>query len=91
MPFIPTQDQAMTEGMGYICDRTQEHLGTTDVVIIHMRRLMTRLVTDLQRGIEPQAATHPELYRVRPLDVVSNNAELPDVLSEFREETLLPV
>jgi hypothetical protein len=91
MPFIPTQDQAMTEGMGHICDRTQEHLGTTDVAIIHMRRLMTRLVTDLQRGIEPHAATHPELYRVRPLDVVSENAELPAVLDEYRAETLLSV
>ena len=31
---IPTQDRAMTEGMGYICDRTEEHLGTTDVAVI---------------------------------------------------------
>jgi hypothetical protein len=91
MPFIPTQDQAMTEGMGYICDRTQEHLGTTDFAIIHMRRLMTRLVSDLQNGIEPHAATQPELYRVRPLDVVSDNAELPGVLDEYHAETLLPV
>jgi hypothetical protein len=91
MPFIQTQDQAMTEGMGYICDRTQEHLGSTDAVIIHMRRLMTRLVTNLQAGIEPLAAKQPALYRVRPLDVVSDNAELPAVLDEYREETLLPV
>jgi phthalate 4,5-dioxygenase oxygenase subunit len=91
MPFIPTQDQAMTEGMGYISDRSQEHLGSTDAVIIHMRRLMTRLVTNLQEGIEPLAAQKPELYRVRPLDVVSENAELPAVLDEYREETLLPV
>src|SRR5215470_18030646 len=60
MPFIPTQDQAMTEGMGYICDRSQEHLGTTDLTIIHMRRLMLRLVHDLEQGIEPYAATRPE-------------------------------
>jgi nitrite reductase/ring-hydroxylating ferredoxin subunit len=91
MPFIPTQDQAMTEGMGYICDRPGEHLGTTDVAIIHMRQLMKRLVTDLQNGIEPYAATRPELYRVRPLDVVSDNSELPKVLDEYHAETLLPV
>jgi phthalate 4,5-dioxygenase len=91
MPFIPTQDQAMTEGMGYICDRTQEHLGTTDLTIIHMRRLMLKLVRDLENGIEPYAASRPELYRVRPLDVVSDNSELPDVLEQFRDETLLPV
>ena len=91
MPFIPTQDQAMTEGMGYICDRSQEHLGTTDLTIIHMRRMMLDLVRALEQGKEPYAATHPELYRVRPLDVVSRNADLPAVLDEFREETLLPV
>jgi len=91
MPFIPTQDQAMTEGMGYVCDRTQEHLGTTDLTIIHMRRLMLKLVNDLENGIEPFAASRPELYRVRPLDVVSDNSELPLVLEEFQEETLLPV
>src|SRR5205823_4366141 len=38
MPIVPTQDQAMNEGMGYICDRTQEHLGTSDVAVIAMRR-----------------------------------------------------
>jgi len=91
MPFIPTQDQAMTEGMGYVCDRTREHLGTTDLTIIHMRRMMLRLLKNLEQGIEPPAAREPELYRVRPLDVVSSNAELPAVLEEYREETLLPV
>ena len=91
MPFIPTQDQAMTEGMGYICDRSEEHLGTTDQVIIHMRRLMLDLVRGLQQGKEPSPATHPELYRVRPLDVVSQNAELGALLDEYHEQTLLPV
>ena len=91
MPFIPTQDQAMTEGMGYVCDRSLEHLGTTDLTIIHMRRLMLRLLKNMEQGIEPPGAREPELYRVRPLDVVSENAELPDVLEEYREETLLPV
>ncbi|MBV9172140.1 MAG: Rieske 2Fe-2S domain-containing protein [Chloroflexi bacterium] len=90
IPFIPTQDQAMTEGMGYICDRTQEHLGTSDVAIIHMRRMMLRLVEALQNGNEPYAPSHPELYRVRPLDVVSDNAELSAVLDEFSQEARLP-
>ena len=85
MPFIPTQDQAMTEGMGYVCDRTREHLGTTDLTIIHMRRLMLRLLKNMEQGIDPPGAREPELYRVRPLDVVSDNAELPAVLEEYRE------
>jgi nitrite reductase/ring-hydroxylating ferredoxin subunit len=89
IPFIPTQDQAMTEGMGYICDRSQEHLGSSDVAIIHMRRLMLRLVENLQKGTEPYAATHPELYRVQPLDVVSDFDDLNKVLEEFREQRVI--
>jgi phthalate 4,5-dioxygenase len=90
IPFIPTQDQAMTEGMGYICDRTEEHLGSSDVAIIHMRRTMLRMVENLQKGIEPYAATHPELYRVQPLDVVSEFSELDRVLEQYREQALIP-
>jgi hypothetical protein len=90
MPFIPTQDQAMTEGMGYVCDRTEEHLGSSDVAIIHMRRMMLRMLENFSRGIEPYAATHPELYRVQPLDVESTFAELGQVLEEYREERVLP-
>ena len=86
MTAIPTQDQAMTEGMGYICDRSQEHLGTSDAAIIAARRKLLRLVRDLQQGIEPYAASHPELYRVRPLDTVSAAAELGDLLEEKQAE-----
>jgi hypothetical protein len=56
-----------------------------------MRRTMLKLVNNLQQGIEPPAAKDPELYRVRPLDVVSEHDDLPSVLEEYREETLLPV
>jgi hypothetical protein len=90
MPFIPTQDQAMTEGMGYVCDRSEEHLGSSDVAIIHMRRMMLRMLENLERGIEPFAPTHPEIYRVQPLDVESVHAELPNVLQEYSEEARLP-
>ena len=74
----------MTEGMGYVCDRSEEHLGSSDVAIIHMRRTLLRLLDNMQKGIEPYAATHPELYRVQPLDVVSDFAELDKVLEEYR-------
>jgi nitrite reductase/ring-hydroxylating ferredoxin subunit len=90
IPFIPTQDQAMTEGMGYVCDRTEEHLGSSDVAIIHMRRMMLRMLENFERGVEPYAATHPDIYRVQPLDVESDNSELPNVLEEYREEALIP-
>jgi phthalate 4,5-dioxygenase len=90
IPFIPTQDQAMTEGMGYVCDRSEEHLGSSDVAIIHMRRMMLRMLENFGKGNEPLAATHPELYRVQPLDVVSEFSELDRVLDEFKEQALIP-
>ena len=39
----------MTESMGPIYDRTQEHLGTTDVAIIFWRRYMMRLARNLPK------------------------------------------
>jgi hypothetical protein len=86
MTAIPTQDQAMTEGMGAIADRSREHLAPTDVAIIRMRSLMTKLVTDLQNGIEPTAPHHPEMYRVRSLDVDAAFAELADLVEHFADD-----
>ncbi|MGH2366316.1 MAG: Rieske 2Fe-2S domain-containing protein [Chloroflexota bacterium] len=50
---IGSQDLAVTESMGAIYNRSQEHLGTTDAAIIRMRQQLIRAATDLQRGIEP--------------------------------------
>jgi hypothetical protein len=59
------QDAAMTDSMGAIVDRTEEHLGTTDTAIIRMRRRLVQGAKDLLNGIEPYAASHPEVYKVR--------------------------
>ena len=59
------QDAAMTDSMGAVVDRTEEHLGTTDTAIIRMRRRLIQGAKQLQQGIEPYAAQHPEVYSVR--------------------------
>jgi len=41
-PGIHQQDQAVTESMGPIYDRTQEHLGTSDAMVIRTRRRACR-------------------------------------------------
>mgnify|MGYP001976420670 FL=1 len=66
------QDAAMTDSMGAIVDRTEEHLGTTDAAIIRMRRRLIQGANDLREGIEPYAASHPEVFKVR-----SGGAVLP--------------
>ena len=64
------QDRAVTESMGAIYDRTKEHLGTSDMVIIAMRRRLMKLARELGEGREPYAAHHGEVYRQRGADLL---------------------
>ena len=66
------EDAAMIETMGSVVDRPLEHLGTSDSAIIAMRRRLIKGATELQEGIEPEQAHHPEYYRQR-----SSSAVLP--------------
>jgi nitrite reductase/ring-hydroxylating ferredoxin subunit len=52
---IPQQDMAVTESMGAIYDRSNEHLGRTDAAVIKMRRILIKAARDLEAGIEPPA------------------------------------
>ena len=42
IPTIPLQDQAVTESMGPIYARSNEHLGTTDSMVIRTRRRLIK-------------------------------------------------
>ena len=75
LPGNRVQDAMATESMGPIYDRSQEHLGTTDVAIIFWRRRMMRLAKELEQGSEPEILSHPEWFRVRPLDIVSSEPD----------------
>jgi phthalate 4,5-dioxygenase oxygenase subunit len=50
MPGNQVEDLGIQESMGPICDRTREHLGTSDLAVIRMRRLMLGAVRRHQRG-----------------------------------------
>ncbi len=63
------QDRAVNETMGRIYDRTKEHLGTSDAVIIAMRRRLLKAARLLTEGNEPYAASHGEVYRQIPVDI----------------------
>ncbi|HUZ78537.1 MAG TPA: Rieske 2Fe-2S domain-containing protein [Chloroflexota bacterium] len=88
---IATQDQAMVEGMGYVCDRTQEHLGTSDAAVIAARRRLMKVARDLQNGIEPYPASHGSIYAVRPLDIVSPEPDLARLLEENADKVKAPI
>jgi phthalate 4,5-dioxygenase oxygenase subunit len=66
LPSITLEDQAVTESMGDIYDRSQEHLGTTDVMIIRTRRRLIEAARALRdRGIAPPCVDDPAAYATR--------------------------
>jgi len=61
---IGMQDCGIQESMGPIADRTIEHLGVSDTVIIRLRRLLLQILRDFEKGDAPPALD-PASYRVR--------------------------
>ena len=54
------------ETMGRIYNRTQEHLGTSDAMIIRSRRKLLGAMHDFaERGVIPPGVEKPELFRMR--------------------------
>ena len=80
IPGIRHQDMAMTQSMGLISNREGEHLGTTDKAIITARRRLIQMAKDLQAGIEPYAATHGDLSKVRSIDFIAEERDFSDFL-----------
>jgi hypothetical protein len=63
---VGMQDAAMTTSMGLIYDRSKEHLGTTDAMVIRVRRRLIAAVTaHMKHGVTPPGVDDPEVYRVR--------------------------
>ncbi|HLZ27289.1 MAG TPA: Rieske 2Fe-2S domain-containing protein [Chloroflexota bacterium] len=74
IPGIHTQDQAITESMGPILDRSTERLGTSDVMVIRVRRRLMEAARALaERDLTPPGVDRPDVYRVR-----SGGAILPE-------------
>jgi phenylpropionate dioxygenase-like ring-hydroxylating dioxygenase large terminal subunit len=66
IPGIRQQDMAVTESMGPIYKRYNEHLGTTDAMIIRTRRRMLAAAKALRDdGVIPPGVDEPEVYRQR--------------------------
>ena len=50
---FPNEDMAVQESMGPVVDRAREHLGSSDVAIIRMRKRMRDSLDRSMRGEEP--------------------------------------
>ncbi len=87
IPEFWAQDAAMQISMGTIFDRTKEHLGTTDLGIVSVRRRLIRDAHQLSDfGIKPEPAYHPEWYQVRSdAVIIPKNENWLDATSERRK------
>ncbi|HEU0075417.1 MAG TPA: Rieske 2Fe-2S domain-containing protein [Dehalococcoidia bacterium] len=71
IPGIFQQDQAVTESMGNVYDRSHEHLGTSDAMIIRTRRRVINAAKALREGnVSPPGVDNPEVYRTRSGSVI---------------------
>jgi phenylpropionate dioxygenase-like ring-hydroxylating dioxygenase large terminal subunit len=63
---VNQQDQAITESMGPTMKRWEEHLGTSDAMIIRTRQRIIRAARALQeQGTIPPGVDEPDVYGVR--------------------------
>jgi Rieske oxygenase family protein len=84
---IHQQDQAVTESMGPIIDRTEEHLGTSDAMVIRTRRRAINAAKALRDdGVVPPGVDEPAVYRYRSGGVIlPRNADWLEETKELRK------
>ena len=71
---INVHDQWAVESMGRIQDRTQEHLGKTDVGIIRYRRMLRAAIEAVQQGRDSDLPMHGDTDPASILGPVSNDS-----------------
>jgi hypothetical protein len=84
---IHLQDQAITESMGPIIDRSIEHLGSSDAMVIRTRRCLVRAAQALRdAGTTPPGVDNPQLYRQRSGGVIlPRTADWLEATQELRQ------
>ncbi|MCL2394634.1 MAG: Rieske 2Fe-2S domain-containing protein [Acidimicrobiaceae bacterium] len=71
---VTMEDHAVTESMGPVLDRSNEHLGTSDAMIIRTRqRLIVAAEALRDKGTIPPGVDEPEVYRQRSGGVILQN------------------
>jgi phenylpropionate dioxygenase-like ring-hydroxylating dioxygenase large terminal subunit len=77
VPFVGNiQDRAMTEAMGPVYRRWKEHLGSTDAMVIFVRRRLLDAARSLRdKGAAPANVGDPSLNRVRSASILLPEGE----------------
>ena len=96
---VNAQDRSVQEGMRPaasgprgIVDRTREHLMSSDIAIVTARRKLLAMARDLQKGIEPPAASNVAHRTARAISSLSSAADIDEYLAQYgrtsqRQET----
>lgn len=81
------QDQGITESMGPISDKAEEHLGTSDIMIARTRNRLLRAMKALRdSGTTPPGVDDPAVYRVRSGGaILPRNADWLSATTERRK------
>jgi len=88
---VPVQDGAVTESMGSLLNRMDEHLGSSDMMVIRVRRrLMEAARAFISDKVTPPGVDDPEVYRVRSGGVILPETTdwlegIADLLPAYRE------
>jgi hypothetical protein len=76
VPSVNLQDKAVLESMGHVVDRTIEHLGTSDAMIIRTRRrLIDAAIALRDHGVVPPGVDDPQVYRRRTATAILDSSE----------------
>jgi hypothetical protein len=90
IPGVRQQDMAVTETMGPIYDRSHEHLGTSDSMIIRTRRRWLAVARAFaENGVLPPNIDDPKAYRLRSGETILSRAvDWWDGSRDLREKSL---
>lgn len=81
---IRAQDAMVTETAGAIADRSREHLGSSDMAVVAMRRTLMEAATQCVATGQPHpAAANAWLYGVRAVQAVLPGDQDPAAAGEF--------
>jgi len=90
------EDTAVTESMGALLDRTKEHLGVSDTMIVRTRqRLLSAVRALADEGVVPPGVDNPGVYRTRAgwlilpdgVDWWEGSRELRETFVDLRDES----
>ena len=86
---FPLQDIAMMEDQwGSLADRTQEHLTSSDFMIIAVRRRLLKVVRAMAEGTEPEEPWRPHAYAYHSGRSIKQEGTIDEAVAEAKAMAL---